>query len=160
MEAQPFLHWTPPKPYTVANPFMLVPCAFFQKQKKNTYNLQFKSKIVNIEIKICPCTRMTTAEILRIKCSTEGPEEDANPNMQKGVQVPSPGLPHQETTKSLQINQALKMGVLQILKKWKNKCPLSDRGFPGAPQGLYLVQAGLDLRPCCFNLLRVQGLAS
>lgn len=57
---------------------------------------------------------MTTAEILRIKCPTKGPEEDANPNMQKGTQVPSPGLPHQETRKSCQINQALKMDVLQI----------------------------------------------
>lgn len=142
MEVQPFTHWTPPKPYTVANSFMLA--MYLLPEAKKTYNLQFKSKIANIEIKICPCTRMTTAEILRLKCSTEGLEEDANPNMQKGIQVPSPGLPHQETRKSLQINQALKMDVLQI-KKWKNKCPLLDRGFPGAPQGLYLVQAGLDL---------------
>lgn len=57
---------------------------------------------------------MTTAEILRIRCSTEGPEKDANPNMQKGIQVPSSGFSHQERRKSCQINQALKMDVLQI----------------------------------------------
>lgn len=38
-------------------------CLLPEAEKKNTYNLQFKSKIANIEIKICPCTRMTTAEI-------------------------------------------------------------------------------------------------